>query len=258
MREVSVKNLILSQGSGALCVPLTAADEASLDEALAVIGTARFDLLEWRADLWRDGFLKEDGTVGKAPVSDLMKRIRAYIGDRPLLFTYRTVSEGGSGSLPPENVRELIKEAARGGADLVDAELVKAGGNASSFTQELKETGTKVILSFHDFEKTPSEEEMLSVLLKMQEAGSDISKIAVMPRSDEDVMKVLNVCQKMKHTYADRPYIVIAMGERGLPTRLCCTFTGSALTFVTAAGASAPGQVPADIMALVRSLAGKE
>ena len=253
-----MKNLILGQGSGALCVPLTASDEASLEEALAVIAAAGFDLLEWRADLWRDGFLKEDGAVDKALVADLMKRIRASIGDRPLLFTYRTVSEGGNGSLLPEDVRRLLKEAAFTGADLVDVELALAGGEWASFAEELKKSGAKVIFSFHDFEKTPSEEEMLAVLLKMQEADADISKIALMPQSDEDVMKVLNVCQKMKHTYADRPYIVIAMGERGMPTRLCCTFTGSALTFVTAAGASAPGQVPADIMSGVRSLTGKD
>lgn len=256
MREVKVKNLVLTEGGGALCVPLTASDEASLDESLGVIETAQFDLLEWRADMWQDDFLKEDGSVDAAFLSALMDRIRTSIGDRPLLFTYRTVSEGGNGALPSDKVCLLIKAAAEAGADLVDVELAMAGKQASLLTEELKKTGAKVILSFHDFEKTPPAKEMLSTLLMMQETGGDISKIAVMPQSDEDVMTVLDVCRQMKHAHADRPYIVIAMGQRGMPTRLCCSFTGSALTFVTAAGASAPGQVPSDIMARIRALQG--
>ena len=257
MKDVRVKDLTLGAGTGALCIPLTAKDEEALEKTLQLAAAAPHDLVEWRADLWRSGFRKKDGSLNLGLPGELFSKIRAKLGRTPVLFTYRTLAEGGRGELPGEDVITLLKAAAAAGADLVDVEMALAGNDASSLADEIRENGAKVIFSFHDFGKTPPEEEMLKTLLDMQEKGADISKIAVMPRSDEDVLHVLNVCLKMKQAKADRPYIVIAMGERGMMTRFCCSFTGSALTFGTAAGASAPGQVSADLMQKIRSVQGE-
>ena len=48
-----------------------------------------------------------------------------------------------------------------------------------------------MIASNHDFRKTPSKEELIARMRKMQELGADIPKIAVMPQSTEDLLTLL-------------------------------------------------------------------
>lgn len=256
MKAVRVKQLVLGEGAPAVCVPLMAADEAELEEALPVLERSPFDLLEWRADFWRTGFLMPDGKIDTALLKRLTDRIRTCLGERPLLFTFRTSREGGNSDLPYDAWKTLLYQAAVTGAELVDMELKTAGEEALAVTDCLRSAGAAVIASAHDFAKTPSADEMVTLLTKMQECGADLSKLAVMPRSDKDVLSVLDVCIRMKHGLADRPYIIISMGQAGMLTRIGCAFTGSALTFASALGASAPGQIPADLMRQVLSQAG--
>ena len=42
--------------------------------------------------------------------------------------------------------------------------------------------GVKVVASNHDFDKTPDKDDIVGRLVKMQELGADIPKIAVMPQ----------------------------------------------------------------------------
>ena len=113
------------------------------------------------------------------------------------------------------------------------------------FLSRLKESGVKVIGSAHDFQTTPPAEEITAKLCAMQEAGFDISKIAVMPASGSDVLRLMKASLRMKDGLADRPYITMSMGKEGLISRCACSFTGSCLTFGTAGRSSAPGQIPA-------------
>ena len=76
-----------------------------------------------------------------------------------------------------------------------------------------------MIASNHDFRKTPPKAELISRMRKMQELGADISKIAVMPQSTEDVLTLLSATEEMRRCY------------------------GSALTFGAAGKVSAPGQI---------------
>ena len=171
-------------------------------------------------------------------------------------FTFRTAAEGGNADLPRKAWMELLRQASEAGADLVDMELGTAGEEASLLADEIRQAGARVIASAHDFEKTPSNEEMLSLLDRMRSCGADVTKLAVMPRTDGDVLRVLEVCIRMKNGLADRPYIIISMGQAGMLTRIGCGFTGSAATFATVLDASAPGQVPAGLVGQILSQTG--
>jgi 3-dehydroquinate dehydratase-1 len=100
-----------------------------------------------------------------------------------------------------------------------------------------------VIISNHDFDKTPSKEEIISRLRKAQELGGDLPKIALMPNSVADVITVLDATNTMKEQYADRPIITMSMAGTGVVSRLAGEIFGSALTFGSAKKASAPGQI---------------
>ncbi len=75
--------------------------------------------------------------------------------------------------------------------------------------------------------------------------GCDIAKIAVMPKSSADVLALLGATEEMKQLFPNCPVITMSMGRLGMVSRLCGETFGSALTFGSAARASAPGQVPA-------------
>ena len=103
--------------------------------------------------------------------------------------------------------------------------------------------GLGVIVSSHDFEKTPPKEELVSRMEKMQRLGADIAKVAVMPRSGEDVLTLLSATLEMHEHHARVPLITMSMSSAGVLSRLSGEVFGSALTFGAASQVSAPGQI---------------
>ena len=101
------------------------------------------------------------------------------------------------------------------------------------------------IYSYHNFEETPPQDELVEKMKQMFLRGCDIAKIAVMPKSSADVLALLGATEEMKQLFPNCPIITMSMGRLGMVSRLCGETFGSALTFGSAARASAPGQVPA-------------
>ena len=87
----------------------------------------------------------------------------------------------------------------------------------------------------------------------LQEAGGDLIKLAVMPRDATDVLALLSVTTLM-HKEAKVPLITMSMGALGAISRLSGEVFGSAVTFASAAGSSAPGQLSIDLVAQTLSL----
>ena len=123
-----------------------------------------------------------------------------------------------------------------------------------SVVETAHEYGVKVIASNHDFHKTPDQKEIVSRLLKMQELGADIPKIAVMPQNKKDVLTLLAATEEMASDHADRPIITMSMAGTGVISRLCGEVFGSALTFGAAGKASAPGQMEVEELRTVLGL----
>ena len=109
------------------------------------------------------------------------------------------------------------------------------------------ENGVKVVMCNHDFDATPSQEEIVRRLSLMEEKGADICKIAVMPQSNKDVLTLLAATAEMKEK-ATRPLITMSMGALGMVSRVSGEAFGSAATFGAAKQASAPGQVPVSVL----------
>ena len=103
--------------------------------------------------------------------------------------------------------------------------------------------GVKVIMSNHDFHKTPAQEDIIYRLRRMQDLGADLPKIAVMPQTPQDVLTLLSATLTMKEKYATRPIITMSMAKMGGISRVTGRLFGSAMTFGTVGQASAPGQI---------------
>lgn len=236
MHTVQVRNVSFGQGRPKICVPIVAPTRQEILAGASRIKSLPADLAEWRAD-WFEGVRDMD------QVSPVLAGLRKILGEMPLLFTFRTQAEGGAAALPVSCYEGLLRHVIGGGmADLVDIELFSGRELVRSLIQLAHENGVKVIVSSHDFEKTPSREELTGRLLEMQELGADLPKLAVMPRSPADVLTLLSVTQEFS-MQAAQPIITMAMAGTGLISRISGEIFGSALTFGSAGQPSAPGQI---------------
>jgi 3-dehydroquinate dehydratase-1 len=128
--------------------------------------------------------------------------------------------------------------------DLADVEMC----NETAFIEAIKETagryGTRLILSYHNFDQTPDEAFIFDKLVQAREMGADIAKVAVMPKNYKDVLILLNATLKARTEHLEIPIITMSMGPEGGVTRLAGGLFGSDLTFAIGKEASAPGQIP--------------
>lgn len=238
-RTVEVRGVKIGEGIPKIIVPIVGAAKEEILAAAASFADVRLDLVEWRADYFT-------GVSDFAQVEAVLRELRTALGNIPVLFTFRTSREGGERAIEPGDYEELLLSAARTGlVDLVDVEAFAGEETVRRIIAGVHAAGVKVIASNHDFEKTPDKEEIVRRLRRMQDLGADIPKIAVMPRSKEDVLTLLSATLEIAERYADRPVITMSMSGTGLISRLSGEIFGSACTFGAVGRASAPGQMNA-------------
>ena len=239
--KIQVRNITIGEGLPKICIPLTDTDFDSLKQSAQTLLSSPCDFVEWRADFY-NGF--RDGKQR----TETLRMLRETLGDLPILFTIRTKEEGGQADISVEEYTNINLTVIESGlADLVDVELMK-GDDVMTTIAAAANPSVKIIASRHDFAKTPSEDEIVESLCKMQTLGADIAKYAVMPTCERDVLALLSATLTMKEHHNSTTIITMSMGRLGALSRICGTLSGSAVTFGTAGSASAPGQLPADIL----------
>ncbi|MDR2401265.1 MAG: type I 3-dehydroquinate dehydratase [Deferribacteraceae bacterium] len=237
-----MRDKIAGSGKPKLFVSVSGRDKAELLRNVEIAEC--YDVLEWRADQFAE--------IESADIKSLIRKIK-----KPLLFTYRTRSEGGGGGVDLEGYIALNKSAAdTGEIELIDLEYFTLGEAMREVTAYANKRGVKVIASSHDFEKTPPKEDIINRFRQLQNVG-DIAKIAVMPRVERDVLTLINACLEFRKNYAEKPYIAISMSERGIITRFAAEHIGSAAVYAAAVEALAPGQINAREMRKILELAHK-
>lgn len=236
MRVVKIRNIVIGEGRPKICVPIMG-NSHSVFRAAEKVKETHADLVEWRVDTDPD-------PMEEAHVLQTAKKLRGILGEIPLLFTFRTQYEGGCKDISEEDYKELnLKMIQSGSIDLIDIEFFREEQYLKEMIDCAKKNHVRTVLSSHDFENTPTVEEIVRRLTDMQMAGGDLVKMAVMPRSDSDVLKLLLATWEMKKSHSDTPVITMSMGGMGTCSRICGELFGSAVTFAAYEKASAPGQL---------------
>ncbi len=133
---------------------------------------------------------------------------------KPLLFTFRSAKEGGEQAISTEAYIALNRAAIDSGlVDMIDLELFTGDDQVKETVAYAHAHDVKVVMSNHDFHKTPEAEEIIARLRKMQSFDADIPKIALMPQSTSDVLTLLTATTEMQEQYADRPIITMSMAK---------------------------------------------
>ena len=227
----------MGEGLPKICVPLTGKGKDELEAQARQIAAVSPDLVEWRAD-----YFKDLGDVEK--VAEVLMSLRDILGEAPILFTIRTKREGGEGELAPEEYRSLILYAAgRPEVSLIDIEGLNPEINTELLISEVHELGMPVIASWHNFSRTPKKPELDLVFDRLTRTGADVLKVAVMPKKPKDVLRLMSVTEE-KNRQIPNPLVTMAMGDLGRLSRVSGRITGSVMTFGIVGDASAPGQLP--------------
>ena len=244
-KYVEVRGVKIGEGVPKICVPIVGKTKEEILAAARSFEDVALDVVEWRVDWF-------EGVFGFAQVEDVLKDLRPALGETPILFTFRTSKEGGEKAIEADAYAELNKKAAATGlVDLVDVEAFTGDEVVKDIIEGAHAHGVKVVASNHDFDKTPDKDDIVGRLVKMQELGADIPKMAVMPRNKQDVLTLLSATLEMSEQFADRPIITMSMAGTGVVSRLAGETFGSALTFGAATKASAPGQINVNELAQV-------
>lgn len=246
-KAVSVKNMTIGEGMPKICVPVMG---NTVDELLAQTQKAvkaSPDFLEWRADSCTE-ILNKDTTL------NMLGEIRKTAGPLPVLFTFRSMAQGGAKEISACEYEALNLEVAHSHmAELIDVEARMEGLDARQLIEKLHAEGCVVIASYHCFDRTPSDRELRELFMELQKSGADILKVAVMPENRGDVVRLLQVTQEML-TVSSCPCITMAMGALGAVTRVSGETFGSCVTYASAGEASAPGQLPVREVRMVQEI----
>ena len=172
---IVVRDCVIGSGRPKICVPIVARTREEILRKARELNNQTFDLVEWRADWY------EKGTNPKETVK-VLKELREILKEVPILFTFRTKEEGGEQALEGKDYLELNCQAAKSRlADLVDIELLPGlrGGKEEALKEAVRyihSQGMAVVMSSHDFEKTPDSKVMMERFFRMEELGADILK----------------------------------------------------------------------------------
>lgn len=245
---VRLGSTLLGGPASLLCAPLVAETPEALALEAEQAGARGADLVEWRAD-YLAGL-----SPGDVPTLLATVRSRSRV---PVLFTCRASFEGGA-TLIPEEGRIAILEAAvlSGSADLVDLELAMAPEARNGLLALARRHGVPVLLSSHDFQRTPDEQEILGLLARQQAAGAAVAKVATMAQTAVDGLHLLSACARARAEFLRIPLAGIAMGAAGAFTRVLGPLFGVDLTFAMAVRGSAPGQLDLQDVRQARRLMG--
>lgn len=171
----------------------------------------------------------------------------------PLLFTIRSSREGGEPiELNELEVLQLLKEVCKKTkVAMIDYELDSKKAYIKEILTCALKQNKQVILSHHNFNETPNNQILLEKLILMEYLGAAHAKIAVMPKNQVDVLRLLEVTLQASNKL-NIPLTTMSMGEKGKLSRIIGWIYGSKITFAVGAKSSAPGQI--DIEALRKGI----
>ena len=246
---VTVRHKVIGGPSPLVCLPLVADDAAALMAQAETVVALKPDLVEWRVDKFQE-------LQSPEPVMAALPALRRALGEIPVIFTCRIVTEGGFQPIDADTRLAIdLAAIASGQIDVIDAELANDPAMIAAIRDACRQSGVKLILSSHDFEKTPEAAAIVEKLCQAEALGADIAKVAAMPQTHQDVLTLLEATYVARRGAVKIPIITMSMAGLGAVSRVAGGLFGADVTFAVGAESSAPGQIPiADLRAAWRAL----
>ncbi len=172
---------------------------------------------------------------GREVVRDSLTRMKEF--RLPIIATIRKGEGHNFGETERlEFLRKLIPE-----VDAVDIEL-----NAEIRDEVIeiaKSHHKSVMISEHNLTETPPDEDLEKMLLESVSSGADITKLALLANSVDDMARLMSFT--LKHS-REHPLVTISLGDLGTISRTIAPIFGSCLTYGYIENPVAPGQTSLD------------
>jgi len=173
--------------------------------------------------------------------SNPVAALDAYEADLPVIATNRVEYEGGDAADDSRRIDRLAAAARRETVAAIDVELeaIQRGDAAALAADPPGETD--VIVSVHDFDRTPDSGTLASLASEATDRG-DVGKVVTTAESVDDVPPLLETTRAF--AAQGEPLATMAMGEPGRHSRAIAPLYGSRIGYapVRPAAATAPGQ----------------
>ncbi|KPV63555.1 MAG: 3-dehydroquinate dehydratase [Candidatus Bathyarchaeota archaeon BA2] len=152
----------------------------------------------------------------------------ANCSNTPLIATNRSTNYQGNFSGSEIERKKILIDAARNGFEYVDVEL--STPRLKEIVGNLRGMGVKPIISFHDFDETPSSSQLKEILRREIDSGADVCKIVTTARLVEDNLTVLDFVSKASK---NARIVCFSMGDLGKPSRLLSPVFGAFFTIAS-------------------------
>ncbi|MFW1951919.1 type I 3-dehydroquinate dehydratase [Acinetobacter beijerinckii] len=218
-------------------VPITAKNkEQAIAQAKVIAANQDADLAEFRIDLL-------DFAADSKQVIALGHELKKILATKPMIATIRTHNEGGKLTISDADYGKTYQAYLKQPfMDMLDVEMFRDQQVVKNTVKLAHDKKVLIVMSNHDFQQTPSENEIVKRLLKQDELGADILKIAVMPQSKQDVFTLMNATLKVSQQ-SKKPLLTMSMGKLGTISRIATANMGGSFSFGMIGEASAPGQI---------------
>ena len=158
--------------------------------------------------------------------------------NRKAVYTLRSPEQGGQFKGNTSERIACLEKLSSSMPMLLDVELdtIKSNDNLAHY---LEEQNVSLLISWHDFEKTPSNSQLTRVLYEMRNYSQNV-KIVTTAQKTEDSLSLLELYENS----LGLNLIAFAMGEAGVISRVLCVIIGSApFTYASLEKPVSPGQL---------------
>ncbi len=221
-----------------VCVTIAVSSPAKISKELK-LALVKSDYAELRLD-----FLKP------SQIPFCLNLVRSHLNR--CVCTLRPTTEGGKFSGSEKERISILKLISEFDPYLVDVEYNTLKKN-KELEKYLKSAKTRILVSWHDFTKTPNEQTLRTMFKKMSRFSNNV-KIVTTAMNISDMIRVLSL---YKVRTRNVNLISFAMGDHGRMSRILCTKLGSPYTYVSLGKPIAPGQFSLKEMKHILSLENK-
>lgn len=210
-----------------ICVPIQAKIQKEALKRLREAKKGGADV----AELWLD-------QIGDLNLKTLLKT-----KPLPVVCVCKRVVDKGEFAGGFTALADMLLEAIECGTDYVDIPMSMPEKLSKKVVQEARKKKCKVIISHHDFSTTPEYSKLIKLVDSMAKRDADIVKIATHAKGMDDTVNIISLASYYQGKKT--PHILIAMGQRGILSRILTPTLGGEMMFATLKKGreTAPGQL---------------
>ncbi len=160
----------------------------------------------------------------------------------PLIATFRP------GKVSEEFRRETLENAIKAGAKYVDLEIESDTPFKEAVIAHCRRHDCRVIVSYHNYENTPSAGELASIIDRCFDDGADVAKVACQVHTGAEAARLLALYDHPGPRNENKQLVALGMGAKAVITRVAAPLLGAPFTYAAPASGNetAPGQLDKD------------